>query len=124
MEKVYYVRFHYDGIEPKRFAKTLVESEFAYAYSKYCEYTNPLIPKWNEEYDKLGLPNDWVDEDGTINLDSKYNRYMAEKFTEYTDKLTKDLKHIFVKKYMIGIECDFQAELIDGTIMSFYVVEG
>lgn len=124
MEKVYYVRFNYDGVEPKGLKRSIIENEFVNAYSKYCDYTNPLISKWNDEYDKLDLPNDGVDEDGAINPDSEYNRYMADKFTIYANMITDQNKSYFIKKFKIGIGCDFQAELADGTNMSFYLVEG
>ena len=123
MEKMYYVKFHYDGIEPKGLKKTIIEKEFVKAYKKYCDYTNPRIPKWNKKYDKMKRPHDFIDEDGTINLDSEYNKYMAGKFTIYTNKLTNYIRSDFIKKFMIGPECDFQAKLTDGTIMSFYIVE-
>ena len=127
MATEYKVCFKYDGEEPRGSLRSYVEQVFCMVYNEYCKLTNPMYETWNNEYSG---PNDGFDENGYINSDGEYNKYIREKQSEIVDYINKamhklgdsDLTRCF-KEFFIGEECDFRARLTDGTEMQFFLKE-
>lgn len=117
MSSTYKVVFKYDGKEPWFFIKPKIEKLFIEAYRLFCDMVNPMFEKWNNEYDG---PNDGFEDN------SCYNRYINECQKPAIDCLNEQisaLKDQNIKRFFSDNECRFCAELNNGTILSFYLVE-
>ena len=115
---LYRIAFNYDGKEPNLLLKPKVEKLFVTAYNMFCELINSRYVQWNSEY---------VDPNPDSDDNSDYNRYINEKsqpiFVALNELLTEGKRKSVIKRFFPGEECDFRAELNDGTIMSFPLLE-
>ena len=114
------ISFYFDGPRVDSYSaiyKRLISNLYIKAYRMFAELVNPLFKKWNSEYDG---PLDGLDDNGNVNLDSQYNRYIIAKETALVEKNLNPLlrNSKMIKRYFIGEECDFRMELLDGTIVS------
>lgn len=128
-ETEFVVHFKYEGIEPDWFEKYLLEDILIQIYNEWCELVNPMLEVWNNEYDG---PDDGWDDDGSINPDGQYIRYIREHYQKVVDDILNPMLarridendgRSRIKRFLIGKECNFEAELNDGTIMYFYIEE-
>jgi hypothetical protein len=119
IDRYYYPVFIFEGKEPRGLIRKAIIDAYVDAYGKFVDSVNPMYETWNKEYEKLGLPNDGFGEDDKINPDSIYNQYIREKHEPYTRQLTNKNRSRFIKRYFSGKECEFRAELYDGTELHF-----
>ena len=128
-ETEFVAHFKYEGTAPDGHEKYLIENMFIGIYNEWCKLTNPMMAAWNSAYDG---PDDGWTADGSFNPDGQYVKYMRAKYQTIVDDILNPLltKHIEenngdsrFKRFLIGEECNFEAELNDGTIMYFYLEE-
>lgn len=73
------------------------------AYNQLCEYVNPRLEKWNNEYDfEFGIKNFELDH---------YNRWMAARYEEFATKMngpfmtfTVDPVDVVLIGHIVGIK--------------------
>ena len=109
--KDYHVVFKYLGKEPHWLIKDSLEAVFMYYYNIWCDIVNPLIEPWNNEFEDSGLS------------DNEYDSWFSQKEEKIAKQIfNSDLNaRKCFKRFLIGNECQFQAELHNGTIMMFYL---
>ena len=106
--------FNYDGKKPGYFQKTKVEKLYVGAYNIFCQLVNPMFEKWNRNY---------IDPDDGPDIDH-YNHYIIEHYKPIFELLNRNFESRgLIKRFFSGDECDFRAELKDGTIMSLSLEE-
>ena len=103
----------------------VVGEEFLSAYGRFADYVNPKFEEWNAEYDKLGYPNDGVDDNRKVRpiSESKYNSFIFNKYKIYINNINFDNKSEYIDHFYIGeAEQDFRAKLKDGSDLYFELV--
>lgn len=130
MQTEFKVLFKYEGKEPNWLERYYLEDIFIRVYNEWCELMD--YESWNKEYEASGRELDGIDENGTINPDGEYTKFIREKQQTITDQVLNTLleKRIRennsqsrIRRFFVGEECDFRAELDDGTKMWFYLKE-
>ena len=117
MDTVNKIKYIYKGNEPAKEIKPIIEDLFSNVYNPYCDVTSLCFEQWNREY--VG-PDDRDDYHG------EYSTYIRGKLEPIVIMINgyweKNSLKVFIKRFLIGEELDFEAELMDGTIMSFVLV--
>lgn len=130
MQTEFKAHFKYEGKEPNWLEKYFLEDIFVQIYNEWCEMMD--YESWNKEYEASGGEFDGIDENGAIIPDSEYVRFIRTKQQAITDQILNPMlnKNILenngqsrFRRFFVGEECDFRAELDDGTKMWFYLKE-
>ena len=114
----YSVVFDYDGKKPFAFVKKKIEKAFVHYYNTYCHAVNPCLEDWNKIYDVV------VKKTG-----QSYDSWMRTRLQDFADECTRHLnknRKMYgknIKRFFIGEECNFSAELQNGTKMQFFIKE-
>lgn len=117
MSDTYYVEFRYNGKEPNPLFKSATERDFMRVYNEYCDAVNPNYEKWNANYDG---PDDGDDMNG------EYVTYIRALTQPYIDRINDHWKKnrplmTPIKRFFLGPEYNFSAELNNGTTVEFFL---
>lgn len=117
MSDTYHVVFRYSGKEPNSLAKQMAEKEFMNVYNEFCDAVNPNYDEWNANYDG---PNDGDDFNGEY---MNYIRALTQPFIDCINEKWSKHRPMFapIKRFFLGDEYNFSAELNNGTTMEFFL---
>lgn len=121
------VKFHYSREYPGSmwwaYIKDTLESTMVRAWNQVCDYTNPRLNTWNQEFETLH-----PDKDGRSD---EYTDFMRQKYSPIIDKLNRESIYpeglLIEVTYKLGSDLELiQIVTVDGkplTEMYFTLVE-